>query len=266
MQDFDPDRLSQLLAGQRWGQSLQVLKTTASTMDDALKAAQAGAPDGHVVLADHQTRGRGAHGRQWSSPAGTDVYFSVIARPTVEVASTAVVTLAVGLGVCDAVSSWVPDRNTAVKWPNDVWIDGKKCAGVLVEGRTVGNAFDSVIIGVGLNINRLDWPVELAGIATSLRAERHQGEPLDRAEVFVEALTRIEGWVRRFERDGSAIVVEALKPKLALVGDRVQWEDGTGIFQGIDEDGAAQVRTERGVETLRAAHLLPVTSDSEPLA
>ena len=224
-------------------------------MDDASAAAAEGANDGHVVLADQQTRGRGAHGRQWLSPPGSDLYFSVITRPAVEPASTALVTLATGLGVRDAVAALLPGRSVLVKWPNDIWIERRKCAGVLVESRTVGMRIDSVIIGVGLNVNRLQWPPELAGAATSLRAERNEQEPFDRAEVLATLLSHMERWVNRFIQDGAPVVVSALRPSLALVGERVRWEDGEGVFDGIDPDGAARVRTDAGVVSLHAAHI-----------
>ncbi len=264
--DLDTDRLRRLVSDQRWGQSLDVRATTTSTMDNATEAAAKGAPDGHVVIADQQTHGRGAHGRQWVSPPGTDIYFSVVARPAVAPASSAMVTLAAGLGVRDAVASWVPGRPVLVKWPNDIWIERRKCAGVLVESRTAGTAIDSVIIGVGVNVNRTRWPVELAGTATSLRAERSEDDPIDREQVFADVLFRMEQWVARFVNEGPSTIVQALEPHLALVGERVRWEDGTGVFEGIDQDGAARVTVREGPKSLQAARLEPVNGDREPLA
>jgi BirA family biotin operon repressor/biotin-[acetyl-CoA-carboxylase] ligase len=255
--DLQPERVRQRVTG-NWGRSLTVRESTASTMDDASAAAAEGANDGHVVLADQQTRGRGAHGRQWLSPPGSDLYFSVVTRPAIEPASTALITLATGLGVRDAVAALLPDRSVLVKWPNDIWIERRKCAGVLVESRTVGMRMDSVVIGVGLNVNRLHWPPELTGAATSLRAERSEAEPFDRADVLAALLSHMEQWANRFVKDGAPVVVDALRPRLALVGERVRWEDGEGVFDGIDPDGAARVRTDAGVVSLHAAHIEPV--------
>jgi BirA family biotin operon repressor/biotin-[acetyl-CoA-carboxylase] ligase len=255
LDDLTPEKLRPRLTG-NWGASLQVHESTASTMDDAAAAAAKGAEDGYVVLADQQTRGRGAHGREWVSPPGSDLYFSVVARPSIEPAATALVTLATGLGVRDAVASLLPSCSVLVKWPNDVWLEGQKCAGVLVESRTAGTRIDSVIIGVGLNVNRTQWPPGLA--ATSLRTERDGQEPFDRAEVLAALLSHIEGWVTRFIQEGPGVVVDALRPSLALVGQRVRWEDGMGVFDGIGPDGAALVRTDAGVLSLHAAHFEPV--------
>jgi len=254
VEDLQPERLGGLIRG-RWGRSLTVKERTASTMDDASSAAADGADDGHVVLADQQTRGRGAHGRQWDSPPRSDLYFSVVARPAVEPASTALVTLASGLGVRDAAASFVPGRAVRVKWPNDIWIERRKCAGILVESRTLGVRIDSVIIGVGLNVNRMQWPEELKAVATSLRAEAPSQKPLDRAEALAAALFHMERWVNRLVKDGAAVVVDALRPSLALLGERIRFEGGEGTFEGIDHDGAALVRTQFGLRALHAAHI-----------
>lgn len=258
IEDLNPARLQSLLTGE-WGHSLTVLGSTGSTMDDASMAARSGAPDGHVVLADQQTHGRGAHGRVWESPPGTDLYFSVVARPKVEPSSMALVTLATGLAVREVAATWVPARRVQVKWPNDVWIERRKCAGILVESRMLGSEVDAVIIGVGLNVNRDRWPEELRGVATSLRIERDEGVPLDRGAVFAALLQHIERWVSRLVTNGAPPLVDALRPHLALVGERVRWEEGRGTFEGIDGRGAARVRTDAGVLTLHAARIEPAS-------
>jgi BirA family biotin operon repressor/biotin-[acetyl-CoA-carboxylase] ligase len=252
--DLQLESLHERVTG-KWGSSLTVYETTTSTMNDASVAAAEGAPEGHVVLADQQTHGRGAHGRDWVSPPGTDLYFSVVTRPAVDPASTALVTLAAGLGVRDAVAASLPGRSVLVKWPNDIWIERRKCAGILVESRTVGTRLDSMVIGVGLNVNRMQWPPDLAGAVTSLRAERDGEEPFGRAETLAILLSHMERWVSLLVTGGASVVVDALRPNLALVGERVRWEDGEGVFDGIDEDGAARVRTESGVLSLHSAHI-----------
>lgn len=257
-EDLDPVRLQTLITGE-WGRSMTVLDSTASTMDDASSAARSGAPDGHVIVTDRQTRGRGAHGRAWVSPPGSDLYLSIVARPDVDPSSTALVTLATGLGVRDAVAGCLPGRRVEVKWPNDIWIEQRKCAGILVESRMLGAKIEAAIIGVGLNVNRTRWPSELRGIATSLKLERGEDAPLDRSEVLATLLEHIERWVKRFVRDGARTLVNALRPHLSLVGERVRWEDGHGVFEGIDERGAALVRTDAGVLSLHAARIQPAT-------
>jgi len=255
MTELDPNAVRSAFHG-RWGANVTVLDVTSSTMDDATSAAAEGAADGHLVVADRQTSGRGAHGRSWESPGGTDLYFSVVARPNLEPSSIALVTLATGLGVRDAVAAYVPDRTVQVKWPNDVWIERRKCAGVLVESRMTGPSVDSVILGVGLNVNRIEWPAELEPIATSILQERG-GDPLDRVDVLATVVERIETWVGRLVEHGSGALIDALRPHLALVGLGVRWEGGEGVFEGVDARGAALVRTQTGVQALYAARLQP---------
>src|SRR6185503_19101937 len=118
-----------------------------------------------------QRRGRGSHGRSWASPSGGDLYLSIVARPQLPLAQLAPLTLAVGLGVADAADAVLGAAARAparVKWPNDVWLGGKKCAGILVETRS-GSAAPELIVGVGVNVNRVSFPDELAVTATSLR-------------------------------------------------------------------------------------------------
>lgn len=255
--DLERERLRELVTG-TWGRSLSIRQSTESTMDDAFGAASKGAPDGHVELADHQARGRGAHGRQWVSPPGCDLYFSVVTRPSVDLSAVALVTLAIGLGVRDAVAELVPTKRVQVKWPNDIWVERRKCAGILVESRSIGARIDPLIIGVGLNVNRAQWPPELADIATSLRAEREGEAPLDRASVLSSVLSHMERWFDAFTKDGPPVVVNALRPHLALREEPVRWEDGQGVFDGIDFDGAARVRTNAGTVSLHAAHIEPI--------
>ena len=253
--DLDPERLSSNVRGV-FGRSLIVLDETPSTMDDAEAAARAGAPHGHVVVADQQSSGRGARGRDWLSPPGDDLYFSIVARPEMEPSSMSMVTLATGLGVREAIASLLPERTITVKWPNDIWIGRCKCAGILVESKMVGDRIGALVIGVGLNLNRLEWPAELRGIATSV-LEQRGGSPLDRGEVLVRVLDRIEAQVEQLVDEGASALVPALRPHLALLGQRVRWEDGEGIFEGVDEGGAARVRTDTGTKTLHAARFEP---------
>ena len=254
--DIDADAVRSNVRG-IFGRSLSVLDATSSTMDDADAAARRGAPHGHVVVANEQSSGRGAHGREWASPPGDDLYFSIVARPEIPPSAMPLVTLATGLGVREAIAELLPKKTITVKWPNDIWIGRHKCAGILVESKLLGERIDAVVIGVGLNLNRLAWPAELRGIATSILQERG-GAPLDRGEVLVRVLDRIEAQVERLARDGASALVPTLRPHLALVGQRVRWEDGEGIFEGIDERGAAQVRSNGGTRTLHAARFEPI--------
>ena len=97
-------------------------------------------------------------------------------------------------------------------------------------------------------------------MATSLRAEASDQKTLNRAEVLATVLFHMEHWVSRLASHGAAVVVDALRPNLALLGERIRFEEGQGVFEGIHEGGGALVRTEGGLQTLHAAHIEPLGS------
>lgn len=229
----------------RYARSLTVCLSTESTNDDAKIAAAAGAARGHVIVADRQTKGRGAHGRVWESPAGTDLYFSIIDRLEVAAHRLPALTLAVGLGVAESVEGMTRAR-ALVKWPNDVWLNDRKCAGILVESTSTGTSLGPVVIGVGINVNRRAWNDELAPIATSLRDASGSQEYI-REHVFCSLLQRIETRVDEFAAHGAAHIVNALQSRLALRGERVTVEGyGEGTLDGLMPDGTLRLVTVDG--------------------
>lgn len=249
MTDLDPARITALLHTRRYGRSLDVRAETGSTSDDARAAAASGAPDGHVVLADAQTAGRGRHGHAWSSPAGSDLYFSIVARTGLDAARLPPLTLAVGVAIAEVAETHA-GRPAKVKWPNDVWLGDRKVAGILVETSTRDGRTGAAIVGVGLNVGRREWPDELRTIATSLAESA--GEPVDRVVVLAAALDAIEAWVDRLIEHGPSVVVDALDRRLALRGERVVVDGVEGELLGVAPTGAALVRTALGVRELVA--------------
>jgi BirA family biotin operon repressor/biotin-[acetyl-CoA-carboxylase] ligase len=256
--DLAQENVEALLRTRSYGRSLRVLSETASTNDDARADAAAGAPNGHVVVADSQSAGRGSHGRVWSSPGGSDLYLSIVARLSTPLSELPPLTLAVGLGVADAVVRTLEVRDPhepQVKWPNDVWLRGKKCAGILVEASSVGAAAGPVVIGIGLNVNRLQWPEDVRLAATSLRAERVSGAPLDRAQVLAVLLAEVERWVDVFLQRGGEAIASALQPRLALRGRQVRCGTVNGVLVGVAGSGAVRIATEAGLRELVAGRL-----------
>lgn len=246
--DLALERIATLLTTGRYGRSLDVREATSSTNDDAGAAARAGVPAGHVIVADHQRDGRGARGRSWASPPGSDLYVSIVERLPLQQAQLPPLTLAVGLAVAEAADALVAAERTRVKWPNDVWLDGRKCAGILIEATMQGSEVGPVVIGVGLNVNRTEWPEELTDIATSLR--QHADAPLDRARVLAQLLASVERRVDDFVAGGLAAIHPALSARLALVGQRVRCDDTVGTLAGIADSGALRVETANGVREL----------------
>ena len=223
-------------------------RLTGSTNDRARELAAMGAPHGTLVTAYEQSSGRGRQGRSWSAPAGSAVLMSLVLRE--REASQAVLPLAAAVAVCEASEQLVPVE-CRIKWPNDVWVSGKKLAGILVEGRPQEGW---AVAGIGLNVSTTSdqFPQELRATATSLAIESGSAPSHDDVlDVLLGALGRRFG-------DEPAAVLEAWRARDALVGQPVRWADGEGTAAGIDDAGALLVDTAGGRTALAAGevHLL----------
>ncbi len=198
-------------------------RVTDSTNARARELAEAGAPHGTVVTADEQTAGRGRQGRTWTAPPGKALLYSTILRPLDE--RHLLLPLAVPLAVCDAAEELQIGVKCAVKWPNDVWVDGRKLAGVLIEAKPQDGW---AVIGVGLNlaIGREEFPAELREAAASLAGVA----AADARRMLSAALDR---WV---EADRAAILA-AWRARDALRGRDVSWDGGSGVADGIEDSG-----------------------------
>jgi len=244
------DRLRAALASRRSdhepivGRRLEFHSRLDSTNDRARELAASGEPEGTVVLADAQVRGRGRGDRSWHSPPGLGVYLSVVLRPAAPAAGAPLFGLLASVAVADAFDA-------SIKWPNDVMMGGRKVAGILAEARTSQEEIRDLVIGVGVNVNheRRDFPDSIAQLATSLRLSR--GTPLDRTDVACDILTALDEWYNLWSREGPEPIREGDR-RLAegLSGRQVAVRDGngsfTGVTEGLGEDGALRVRRDGG--------------------
>jgi BirA family transcriptional regulator, biotin operon repressor / biotin---[acetyl-CoA-carboxylase] ligase len=262
-EDLHVESLAALLHTARFGRSLEIRERTDSTNDDARAAASAGCADGHVVLADAQTRGRGSRGRSWDSPPGTDLYLSIVARLDVPLASIAPLTLAVGLAVAECVEQLLTATGPGpgagaradIKWPNDVWVRGRKIAGILVEGASLGQTNLPLVIGIGLNVNRQQFPEGLDTPATSLRLEL--GSDVPRGAALALLLTRVEAAVDRFAAGGLTQIAGAVDQRLCLRDQRAQCDGVSGIVRGVAASGALRFEVEGQLRELFSGTLRP---------
>jgi BirA family biotin operon repressor/biotin-[acetyl-CoA-carboxylase] ligase len=224
------------------------LASCESTNDEALARALAGAPAGTVVWADEQSRGRGQKGRVWHAPAGENLTFSIVLRPAVAMAAVAPLTLAAGLGVEEAVRGF--GVATSLKWPNDILCGSKKLAGVLCETRSQGAHVSALILGIGLNVNTVSFPEELAARATSLRNET--GRTFAIEEVLWRLLPSLEMWLDRFDLGGVSALAEAFWLRAYRGPLRLHAPDGPveARATGLAPDGALRVETSAGQELI----------------
>jgi BirA family transcriptional regulator, biotin operon repressor / biotin---[acetyl-CoA-carboxylase] ligase len=246
---LDREKLERALQGRRIGRPLVLLERTSSTMDVARERTS---EPGTLVVADQQDAGRGSRGRAWTSPPGTDLYVSFVWGPLEPTSSPGVLTLSVGLGVAEAISS-LAGKHALVKWPNDVLVDHAKISGILVESS--GDFASGVVVGIGINVNRASFPPELTAGATSLHLV--SGETFVREHVLVEVLGAVERWLERYEQMGPAPVIEALDKRLAYRNERVQAGDVTGVVEGIARDGALLVRDGEHLTRVLAGRVEP---------
>ena len=202
------------------------LRVTDSTNQRARELAVRGAPHGTVVTASEQTAGRGRQGRRWSAPPGSALLMSVVLREPPRL---------LPLAAAVAVAS-VAGEGARIKWPNDVQVDGRKVAGILVEGRPQERW---AVLGIGLNVAvRLeDLPPELHETAGTLGLT-----PADVEPTLERVLRELEAWLGRDEAE----VLEAWRARDGLRGREISWAGGRGVAAGVDDDGRLLVEVEGG--------------------
>ncbi len=236
------------------GQNVVYRSEIDSTNDEAKRLADRGAPEGTLVIADYQSKGRGRLDRGWVAPPGTGLLMSIVFRPHLAAHRVQGLTMSCGLAVVDAIESET-GLQAGLKWPNDVVIAGRKVGGILTEIGIEGAEVGFAVVGIGLNVNLNPalLPADLPVTATSLGHEA--GTEVARLPLLQTLLQRVEEryaalragksprreWAERLVTIGSAVTV---------LGNGSQLE---GVAEGVDEDGALLVRlADGGLETVRA--------------
>ena len=224
-------------------------KVCESTNSEASALALSGFPAGTLVVADAQEGGKGRMGRRWESPPGDNLYFSLILRPSLPAQRVSLLSLACAVGVAEAL-------NLGIKWPNDVLDkDRRKVAGVLAEMETTAGKVDHVVLGVGINVNQLEFPPDLpeAGSLAALRGQQ------DRVEVLARCLLAIEGRCRQVETAPSEMLA-CWRERWLDQGREVRAEGIRGVAIDVAEDGSLSVKTEEGTMSVFAGDVLLVGS------
>ena len=230
--------LKRLTCGSPWVE-LVCLGTTDSTNSRAMELALSGAMHGTVVVADEQTCGRGCRGRSWVSPPGRNIYVSLIVRPKIPNAKAAGLSLAAGVALADAAES--AGIAAFLKWPNDLYLGGRKAAGILVETTSDGGALKCVVVGVGINVNLAEdeIPSELRGKTTSFAI--HAGRSFSREEILAGFLNAFGSRYAEFVAGGFQAIHpdwsrrDMLRNRRVLIrrGEEEMW----GAAGGVGDDG-----------------------------
>jgi BirA family biotin operon repressor/biotin-[acetyl-CoA-carboxylase] ligase len=246
----------------RWiGRTVFSYRSVKSTNDAAAERVAEGAPEGSIVTAEEQTQGRGRLGREWHSPPGHGIYASIILRPPIRPEDAPGLSVMTAVALADTISFYRPGL-VQIKWPNDVWINGKKTAGILTELSAERNEIHHVVVGVGINVNNQvkDFPPELQKTATSLRREIRR--KVDRPELLRLFLTNFESEYQKYLRYRLKKSHVKIRKYSALIGHEITLAFGsstrTGLVKDINRDGALILETAAGLETIIAGEVTVV--------
>jgi BirA family biotin operon repressor/biotin-[acetyl-CoA-carboxylase] ligase len=214
-----------------------------STMTEASRLAASGCASGTVIGADEQTAGIGRYGRIWHSESASGLYVSIVLRYAFSPDSLTVATLALGLATAEAILK-TTDLACDLRWPNDVLIQSKKCAGILTQ--LEGSA---IIAGIGINVNHSSFPQELSAIATSLRIG--SGRTHSRERLLVELINSVESCCSLLEKEGRAPILAMFARASSFVqGRKVSVDQGDvmlrGTTAGLTESGFLILQSDDG--------------------
>ena len=221
-----------------------------STNAEIARLASESAEHGTVVVADEQTAGKGRRGRQWESPAGENIYMSILLRPDCVLDRAPMLTLVMAYSVAKVIRG-IGFKDVQIKWPNDLVLSGKKICGILTEMQLKNTEIDFVVVGVGINVNTSKFPEELKDIATSLCLE--SGRAFDRRMIVESVVGYFKKAYQQFlQTQDLEFLREEYNDMLANVGKEVRvLEPGneyTAYARGINSEGELLVRTKEGEE------------------
>lgn len=251
--DFGPAAIAGALRTARFGRHLHYFETAGSTNDIARELARAGAPEGTLVLAEEQTRGRGRLGRAWLAPARSCLLFSMVLRPELKVEDGFRLTMLCSVATAAAVESQTA-LSPQIKWPNDLLLDGKKLAGLLSEASALANRLEYAVVGIGLNVNFDPRAFsEIAPVATSLQAVL--GRPVSRLGLLRELLAEVEGRYSQLfveSSSGADPLWSEWRRRLGTLGQQVVVTEGerreSGLAYDVARDGSLLLCRDDGSE------------------
>ena len=219
--------------------------------------AKQGEKEGLVIWADSQNAGKGRRGRSWDSPAGTNLYFSILLRPKIQPEKAPMLTLVMAYAVAKAVKSCT-GLDAQIKWPNDLVLSGKKICGILTEMYLTGTDIDYIVIGTGINVNVTEFSEELCMKATSLYLET--GREIYRKVLLEEILSIFREQYQKFleiqdlsffQEEYNQILINKNREVMVLEPEN----EYRGMALGINSDGELLVETEKGIQTVFAGEV-----------
>lgn len=246
-------KLNGLLKTQSLGKVIHYQEEMGSTNTELIELGEKGASEGTVVIADKQTEGKGRLERTWLSPAGSNLYISILFRPEIVASDSTLFTFLASIALKETIER-TGVLETKIKWPNDIHIDGKKVAGVLTEMRSKREMVDFIVLGIGVNINMSRDSInremgKVARIATSIK--ENLGKDIDRGKFTADLLLELEKWYQIFSNKGKAPILREWTEKWEDLNKRVRIsiegeQEFEGTALGLDDKGYLLVKTDNG--------------------
>ncbi|SKB00573.1 BirA family transcriptional regulator, biotin operon repressor / biotin-[acetyl-CoA-carboxylase] ligase [Caloramator quimbayensis] len=247
MEKLTLDDIKEYLETKYIGRNIIYLDKATSTNDIAKEMAEKGVPDGLIVIAEEQTKGRGRMGRKWITGKGEALAVSILLRPDIEPNLCPSITSLIALSSVKAIRK-VTGFDIMIKWPNDLVLNNRKLGGILTEMTMEGMKVKYIIIGLGLNINQEDFDEDIKNIAVSLKS--FSGENFNRRIILSEILNFFERDYEYFKRFGLSYFVEDIKKYSIIFGKEISVIDGyksvDGTVVDIDKEGGLILKTSDG--------------------
>ncbi len=243
-----PEILRESLPGSLFTRIVHYFPLLGSTNSYLTALAKGGEPEGALVITEKQTKGKGRLGRQWHSPSGTNLLFSALFRPPISIGMAFSLTMLSAVSLVDAIREMTGLR-ALIKWPNDIYCNGRKMAGVLTEFSADARGIEYVVVGIGLNVN---WDIrdrpELERMATSLMKE--VGHPVSRVALLSRILEKLESNYECLLRGEDAPIRDRWNKHSMVIGKEVlidpEGEGKRAKVTGIDRNGALLIEEEGG--------------------
>ncbi|MEK3765244.1 biotin--[acetyl-CoA-carboxylase] ligase [Solibacillus sp. FSL K6-4121] len=246
----DMGQLQQFLKTDRYGRQVHYFESVESTQLVAHELVREGAPDGTVIIAEHQTAGRGRMMREWESSEGKGIWMTIIIRPEIAPHQAPQFTLVTAVAVVNAMKAMFKNFTPEIKWPNDILIKGKKTTGILTEMVAEADRIQALLIGIGINVNQQmdDFPEALQSIATSIAIE--EGEPIERVHLVANVLDFLEHYSDMYVKNGFGFIKTLWEESSGTIGKRVKATTLREVVEGeaisITENGVLEIRQANG--------------------
>lgn len=242
----DQQWIQSQLQAEHIGREIITYDSVDSTNDIAKRLVGESDKEGTVILADSQTQGKGRLGRTWYSEENVGIYLSIFLKPSLPPEQIAQITLVAGVALVQAVNEFSRAR-AYLKWPNDIFLNGKKVAGILTEN-CQKNIHSGVILGIGINVNHAHFPVHLQHIATSMAMEN--GEIFERLPLITFLLNHLDQGYQSFLNEGISATIDQWNLNSDMFGKHISLTQGTQTFSGtamkLDEEGHLVMLVDNG--------------------